>query len=950
MLFVGSVDPMTSIGEMSAVLKMENGNGASRYESPRKSAGDRGGVLRVNVQQESGAAKAYYRQGEYYAEGLELAGEWGGQAATELGLVGEVEKGAFAALCDNRDPRDGSPLTARTRIKRRVLFDLNFHVPKSVSVLYGLFGDEAILAAFQTAVSETMVEIESETRTRVRKGGREETRLTGNIVYARFVHTTARPVNGVPDPHVHAHCCVFNATFDKSENAWKAIELGEVYASLPYYEAAFHARFAKSLGRLGYDVSRTRTGWEISGVPNRVLKAFSRRTEKIEAMALELGITDAKAKDALGSKTRERKRKDLSLAELRAEWFARLTPEERDALRLVNGRDVPLAALDVNAARDAMAWAIEHTFERESVVPFRKLLASALRYGVGFVTVNDLIQELPRHELIIREKDGRQLVTTKTVLDEEARMLDFARSGRGRCLPLGSHNFPIEDSSLGSEQRAAVRHLLTSPDRVMLVRGAAGTGKTALMKTAVEAIRANGKRVVTLAPSADASRGVLRSEGFADADTVAKFLADERLQESARGQVLWIDEAGLLGTSSLAKLFQLAGALGARVIMSGDVRQHGPVDRGLPLRLLETDAGLVSAEIRMIRRQGGRYRDAVRLLSEGQTIEGFDLLADLGWVHEVADGERNVLLAEEYRANLVSGKTTLVVAPTHAEGRLVTDAIRTTLRDFGLLATDERVYTRLDAKNLTVAERRIPNQYEIGDTIEFQTRAPGFQLGVRYKVSRVGRSSVAVLDPSGLASVLPLKHAERFSVYTSHEIPIRVGDRIRITKNGWSEGRKSRIDNGRLDTVTGFTATGEIELESGAVLGRDFAHFAHGYAITSFASQGKTVDRVLLAVSSLSFAATGKEQFYVSASRGRERVTVFTDDRNALRMAIQRSDPKTSATELVRDGATSLAAWRGWVARRVDSIRRGVRDAKQVLIDLAVGPAVNRDEIRRGPA
>jgi conjugative relaxase-like TrwC/TraI family protein len=907
-------------------------------------------VLRVNVQQESGAAKAYYRQGEYYAEGLELAGEWGGRAAEKLGLVGEVEKGAFAALCDNRDPQDASPLTARTRIKRRVLFDLNFHVPKSVSVLYGLFGDDAILTAFQTAVSETMVEIESETRTRVRRGGREETRLTANIVYARFVHTTARPVNGVPDPHLHAHCCVFNATIDERENAWKAIELGEVYASLPYYEAAFHARFAKSIGQLGFDVSRTRTGWEISGVPDRVLKAFSRRTEKIEAMALELGIADAKVKDALGSKTRERKRKDLSLAELRAEWFGRLTPEERKALRFVNNREVPLTDLDVNTARDAMAWAIEHTFERESVVPVRKLLASALRFGVGFVTVNDLVQEFPRHDLLIREKDGRQLVTTKVVLDEEARMLAFARSGRGRCLPLGSYLSPVDDSSLGYEQRAAVRHLLTSPDRVMLVRGAAGTGKTALMKTAVEAIRANGKRVVTLAPSADASRGVLRSEGFAEADTVAKFLADERLQASAHGQVLWIDEAGLVGTRSLAKVFQLAGALDARIILSGDVRQHGPVDRGLPLRLLETEAGMVSAEIKTIRRQGGRYRDAVRLLSDGLTIEGFDVLADLGWVREVGDGERNAILADEYHVNLASGKTALVVAPTHAEGRLVTDAIRSTLRDSGLLATDEHVYTRLVVKNLTVAERRLPTHYAIGDAIEFQTRAPGFHLGVRYTVSRVGRSSVAVVDASGLASVLPLKHAERFSVYTSHAIPIAVGDRIRITKNGWSVGRKSRLDNGRLDTVTGFTADGEIELTSRAVLGRDFGHFAHGYAITSLASQGKTVDRVLLAVSSLSFPATGKEQFYVSASRGRERVTVFTDDRDALRTAILRSDPKTSATELVRDGATSLVAWRAWVARRVESVRRGVRGAAQTLIDLAIAPAVNRDEIRRGPA
>ena len=110
-------------------------------------------------------------------------------------------------------------------------------------------------------------------------------------------------------------------------------------------------------------------------------------------------------------------------------------------------------------------------------------------------------------------------------------------------------------------------HVLESRDKVTLIRGAAGVGKTTMMQEAVEAIEAGGKRVFTFAPSADASRGVLRSEGFGNADTVARLLIDERLHEELKGQVIWIDEAGLLGTKTMARVFDLAEEIDASVIL-----------------------------------------------------------------------------------------------------------------------------------------------------------------------------------------------------------------------------------------------------------------------------------------------------------------------------------------------------------------------------------------------
>src|SRR6202049_5397402 len=130
-------------------------------------------MIRVTQQNSGAAAKKYYATADYYSEGQELVGSWGGQGASRLGLEGTVDKLSFERLCDNLDPRTGKPLTVLTRSERRVGYDFTFSVPKSVSLLYALSGDQGIMDAFRAAVDETMTEIESEMKTRVRKKGQD---------------------------------------------------------------------------------------------------------------------------------------------------------------------------------------------------------------------------------------------------------------------------------------------------------------------------------------------------------------------------------------------------------------------------------------------------------------------------------------------------------------------------------------------------------------------------------------------------------------------------------------------------------------------------------------------------------------------------------------------------------------------------------------------------------
>lgn len=842
-------------------------------------------MLRITQNSAPEGAKTYYSTADYYSEGQELTGVWRGEGAVRLGLAGNVHQKEWDALCDNRDPSTGKVLTARQNRGRRVGYDFNFHVPKSVSVLYGLTRDERILEAFRESVGTTMRDMEAEMQTRVRAKGENDDRLTGNMVWGEFVHTTARPVDGVPDPHLHAHSFVFNTTWDEKEGRWKAGQFAGLKRDAPYFEAVFHSRLARKLEELGLPVERTKKGWELAGVPKPAMEKFSRRTALIEEKAREKGITSAEEKGELGAKTRERKRKDLTFGELQQEWKSRLSPEELAALDGVKARlGTDAIAEDGRVAFDAVARAVEHSFERNSVVAERKLVTAALKRSFGAASPTTVLKEVSRQSLVGAQRGGQRLVTTADVLKEEQAMIGFARQGRGTCRRLGNGTHRIKRDWLNADQRAAVLHVLDSPDRVILIRGGAGTGKTATMSEAAEAIEAGGRHVFTFAPSADASRGVLRQEGFADAETVARLLKDKELQAQARGQVIWIDEAGLLGTKTMAQVFDLANRLDARVILSGDRRQHGSVERGAALRLLETEAGLVPAEIREIQRQKGAYKQAVQALSEGRTEDAFRQLDKLGWVKEVNETDRYKALAEDYVATIAEGKTALVVSPTHREGEWITDEIRSQLKRLGRLAGGEHRMIRLDNLNLTEAERSDPVNLAAGDVVLFHQNAKGYRKGQRIVVGR---------DP------VPFSEASKFTVYRANVLPVAPGDLLRITRNGTTVDGGHRLNNGATFIVKDFDAKGNIVLTNGWKIARDFGHLAYGYVVTSHASQGRTVDRVLIGESAQSFPAASREQFYVSISRGRQRATIYTDDKEALLDAVSRSDDRLSATEFL---------------------------------------------------
>lgn len=885
-------------------------------------------------------------QGDYYL-GTEVNGSWHGKAASEVGLKkgSPVTKKAFKALLEGRHPVTGKKLIQRLRKDRRPGMDLTFSVPKSVSLAWAINNDERIIQTLREVVHETMrKDVEPLVCRRLRSGthaASKNRKPTANFLYADFLHKTSRPVDGVVDPHLHIHAFVANLTAD--EGAFYAAELEEIMRQMPALQAKFEARLARRLKQdLGYDVQavqfrqsrRLKTGWEIGGIDRATIGKFSTRTAQIEAFAETHGIDDPKAKGKLGASTRQKKDQESPVGELRTEWQSRLTPAERVAFEAIRRRaigggvDIPSEAVRV---KEAVRFAIDHHLYRSSTVEKHRVVGTALEQGVTLLP-EEVEAALEAADIIrckqeVRGAD-RDYLTTHEVLEAERNMIAFAREGRGTRFPISSSEHCFQRDWLNDQQKKAVHHVLHSKDSVTAVTGGAGTGKSSLMEEAAEAIRSNGKAVFVFAPSTGA-REVLQEKGFKNAQTVEHLLRNSKLHSQVKDQVLWIDEAGLLDVRSMNGIFEIAQAQNARVVLSGDTRQHASPRRGEAMRILEREAGLNIARIEAIQRQRGRYKRAIELISRGQEVidpktgltgmlAGFDLLDELGKIKEIDNEDRHIRLAEAYLKADKAGKSTLVVAPTHAEGKGATAEIREQLRTAEAIGGDEVELVQLRSLNLSEAEKTNPASYGRLNpdlVVQFhQNVSGGYVRGERYAVDYDSEGSpVLVPVKGGPSKPIPFTAADRFEVYTQSRIAFAVGDKIRFTLGGKAIDGSRRISNGRIDEVASFDSSDNLKLKSGMTVSRDYGHFDFGYVVTSHAAQGKDRDQAIVAIGKQSLPAVNAKQFYVTASRGKEDLMIFVDDKEAVRRSIQNAGEQLSATELVE--AQQTAARRAAIDR-----------------------------------
>ena len=668
---------------------------------------------------------------------------------------------------------------------------------------------------------------------------------------------------------------------------------------------------AREVRSLGYQTEDRRdrqgqdAGFEIRGLSNALLEMYSQRSRQRDAAIEEFTARNGRHPSdnevaILVRESRADKLLEISTAEVKQRQQARLSPEQAQTLTQLreNARAIAHAHGTVREnASPSLLYAQEHVFERVSVAHDHELLTEALRHGRGRIALGEV-----KGVLQLEEASGRIFrcgpeIATRESLDREREMVAAVNRGIGRFEPLGRGNAFIGSDRLRPEQKHAVEFALATRDRAVNIRGAAGTGKTATLQELQRGLREAGRQVLAVAPTMSAVEE-LQKVGFAGATTLQRLLQNQRAQAEMRGKVLIVDEAGMVSGRQMSELLQLAEQQLARIVFSGDTKQIQSVEASDALRILERESHLKSVSLLQVQRQTVQdYREAIQELRRNPE-RGFEKLEQIGAVREVAWQDRARTVAEAWREggsqlNAHGGpRQVLVVCATHEEIGNVTEAIRTERKRAGELGEGIRVERHVPL-NYTTAQKSAARNFREGQVLVFHRATKEVSRNEVLEVLGVEKHKLIARNATGTQHELTGKQAKCFEVYERRLIEIAAQDRVLLTANRREAG--FRATNGEMVTVSGVDDQGRIELEDGRRLPANYRHFNHGYAVTAHRSQGKSVDAVVI-----SGDAMKKELFYVAATRGRERVTVVTSDKELLRESVGRSGERQSASELVR--------------------------------------------------
>jgi Ti-type conjugative transfer relaxase TraA len=364
-------------------------------------------------------------------------------------------------------------------------------------------------------------------------------------------------------------------------------------------------------------------------------------------------------------------------------------------------------------------------------------------------------------ELVALGKDGHgeDRYTSRAMIETERRLelstikLDAERrhpvDDRHRRLALTRAE--MRGLVLSREQLSAFDHA-TSAKGLNVVIGYAGTGKSAMLGVAREAWESAGYTVRGAALSGIAADNLESGSGIASR-TIASLEHQwgQGRDLLAQGEVLVIDEAGMIGTRQMQRVIAEVEKRGAKVVLVGDAEQLQAIEAGAAFRSIAERHG--SIEITEVRRQRSDWqRSATRELATGRTTDAIEAYDRAGHVHvaETRDSARDALVDRWDRDRAASpGASRIILTHTNEEVQALNSAARERLGMRGELGPEVAVQTERGARSFTVWDRVV---FLCND------RDLGVKNGSLGRIDSVSPARMAVMLDDGRAVAFDLKH------------------------------------------------------------------------------------------------------------------------------------------------------------------------------------------------
>ncbi len=527
----------------------------------------------------------------------------------------------------------------------------------------------------------------------------------------------------------------------------------------------------------------------------------------------------------------------------------------------VTGRQADLFDPPTQSPADAaMAWAVAHLSEREAVFAKTGLLAAALSWKPGSVSIGEAEAAVAR-----LEKDGAlhacglpQRGESLIAVADEKETVALMERGQGASRPIMRSWIAgplMHNGRLTAGQKEAVKTILSSKDRVVGVQGYAGAGKTTMLDRARQLAARSGYRTIGVAPSASAAR-TLAVEAGIETETLQRFLARNagmaegrltrkgarEMRAAFRKTVLVVDEGSLASTVQTRDLLRIAAAIRIpRVVLVGDAKQLDAVDAGKPFAQLQ-QAGMRTAVMdEILRQKDADLKEAVRASLAGEIGRAFDKLGDR--IAEVnPDNLAGAAAARWLKLSPREREHTGLMAPSHALRTGINGHIRERLARDGVIGGPAYEGERRVSHGYTHAEKAVAANYAPGDVVVFHRdyRSLGVARGDERRVDGVDGARGAVMLEGRNGETVAWRPrrvgAKRggVEVYRTESMELRAGDRIRWTRNDAGFGLVNS-DTAEVAEVRGSRVAFRLGDGRTLELGRDdpqLRHLDHAWAAT----------------------------------------------------------------------------------------------------------------------
>jgi len=875
-------------------------------------------MLSKPISRSPSGASSYYYQTENKTNSL-----WGGKAAEDLSLKGQVKIEQFNSILNGFNPSNSEKLRQNAgKDNATAGWDFTFSLSKNASIL--AFQDKRIERAFKESVDEALKIAEQRyAATRTGKAGINKEH-TGNLVYAKFTHYNSR----ANDPQVHTHVLILNTTKGK-DGIWRSLDNRELYSNYKHIGLIQEHILANKLRELGYrlDVDRKTGIADIRTERDDIKEFFSKRSAQIkEDYEKHKGefLYERDAKQKASWETREEKDHNFSYREMREKVKEEIKQNFGISLKelkqnaLSFDRSHSLSNLTKEDLSQLIKESLSSITKNRSAFTYEQLegdvLKRTLGKGVSLKDIENAIDESIKKGETIKLGEtktskysyNKTYYTTPEILRIEKETVEMIRSNPKTESLMGQKeaNSFIEERELVNGfrytdgQREFIEKALVQEEKYLIVQGNAGSGKTASIEAINRAYSKEGYRVIGIAPTGKAAN-LLRQVDIKETYTIAKFR-----QEVTSGNisidektVIIADESSMVSSRDMHFIVHQNAE---KIILIGDIKQFKPIEQGKIFEDIQKNIdkdNFVDMQ-QTVRFKTENQKEIAELMNRGNFKGAFERLDELGKIYEIKDSEEKLnAIKESYIKHFEDNKNILLITNTNQEKDTLNEMIREELKNKGFISNNEHTLVTYTPKNLDASIKSFAESYSPNDRI---VSYRGNLKGESYVVEIDKEKNMLTLNHNGKTIQMDPEKLRESAVYEYKEKRFSAGDKIIFLKND----NGLNVSNGEVGTIVNIddaklTAVKEngdiITINTNPEARESYNYIDHAYAITNYKSQGQTSDITIYSHSSDTL--TNQESFYVAATRAKEETTIYTDNKEILSEQIEIEQNKISTLD-----------------------------------------------------